>query len=117
MVGAALVRRLQRGGQQDLLLRGRAELDLTRQSEVEQFFADERIHQVYLAAALVGGIKANNDRPADFIRENLLIQTSVIHAAHRAGVSRFLFLGSSASTRAWRNSRAKDALMTVRGYQ
>jgi GDP-L-fucose synthase len=89
MVGAALVRRLQLGGQQHLLLRGRAELDLTRQSEVEQFFADERIHQVYLAAALVGGIKANNDRPAEFITENLLIQTTVrsLPVACRAFVS------------------------------
>jgi GDP-L-fucose synthase len=95
MVGSALVRRLQRDGRQDLLLRTRSELDLGRQSEVEQFFADERIDRVYLAAALVGGIKANNERPADFIRENLLIQTNVIHAAHRAGVSRLLFLGSS----------------------
>lgn len=95
MVGAALVRRLQSGGQHDLLLRGRAELNLTSQSAVEQFFADERIDQVYLAAALVGGIKANNDRPAEFITENLLIQTNVIRAAHRAGVPRLLFLGSS----------------------
>lgn len=95
MVGAALVRRLQEGGPRELLLRTRSELDLTRQSEVEQFFADERIDRVYLAAALVGGIKANNDRPAEFIRENLLIQTHVIDAAQRAGVPRLLFLGSS----------------------
>jgi GDP-L-fucose synthase len=113
MVGAALVRRLQRGGQQHFVLRGRAELDLTRQSEVEQFFADERIHQVYLAAALVGGIKANNDRPAEFITENLLIQTNVIHAAHRAGVPRLLFLGSSCIyPRLAEQPMREDALMT-----
>ena len=99
MVGSALVRRLQAAspgrGAADLLLRSRAELDLTRQEQVEAFFADERVDRVYLAAARVGGIKANNDLPADFIRENLQIQTNVIHAAFRAGVSRLLFLGSS----------------------
>lgn len=113
MVGSALVRRLQRDGGKDLLLRTRAELDLTRQSEVEAFFADERIDRIYLAAALVGGIKANNDRPADFIRENLLIQTNVIHAAQRAGVSRLLFLGSSCIyPRLAQQPMREDALMT-----
>jgi len=95
MVGAALVRQLVRIGNCELLLRDRSELDLMRQSEVEQFFADEKVDQVYLAAAKVGGIQANNDFPADFIRDNLLIQTHVINAAHRHGVSRLLFLGSS----------------------
>jgi GDP-L-fucose synthase len=99
MVGAALVRQLvkagYKSGQCELLLRNRRELDLMRQSEVEQFFADEKIDQVYLAAAKVGGIQANNDFPADFIHENLLIQTHVINAACRSGVSRLLFLGSS----------------------
>lgn len=95
MVGSALVRRLQTDGGGDLLLRSRTELDLSRQREVEAFFADEKIDRVYLAAARVGGIKANNERPADFIRDNLLIQTHVIHAAYQAGVSRLLFLGSS----------------------
>jgi GDP-L-fucose synthase len=113
MVGSALVRRLRRDGQRELLLRTRAELDLTRQSEVEQFFADERIDRVYLAAALVGGIKANYERPAEFIRENLLIQTNVIDAAHRAGVSRLLFLGSSCIyPRLAEQPMREDALMT-----
>ena len=95
MVGAALVRRLEREGKNELILRHRTDLDLTRQVEVEQFFAGEEIDQVYLAAAKVGGIKANSEMPADFIRENLQIQTNVIHAAHSAGVRRLLFLGSS----------------------
>jgi GDP-L-fucose synthase len=113
MVGAALVRRLEHRGQQNLLLRARSELDLTRQSEVEQFFANERIDRVYLAAALVGGIKANNDRPAEFISENLLIQTNVIRAAHRAGVSRLLFLGSSCIyPRLAQQPMHEDALLT-----
>ncbi len=81
--------------------------------EVESFFADEQIDQVYLAAARVGGIKANNEQPADFIRENLQIQTNVIHAAHQAGVSRLLFLGSSCIyPRLAAQPMAEDALMT-----
>jgi GDP-L-fucose synthase len=95
MVGSALVRQLSADDSVDLLTRERRELDLTRQSEVEQFFADQAIDHVFLAAAKVGGILANNDYPADFIRENLQIQTHVIHAAHLAGVKRLLFLGSS----------------------
>ncbi|HKX56194.1 MAG TPA: NAD-dependent epimerase/dehydratase family protein, partial [Xanthomonadales bacterium] len=95
MVGAALVRALVQAGNCELLLRDRRELDLTRQSEVEQFFGDEKIDQVYLAAAKVGGIQANHEFPADFIRDNLLIQTQVIDAAWRSGVRRLLFLGSS----------------------
>ena len=95
MVGAALVRQLERAGTVELILRARADLDLTRQEEVERFFARERIDRVYLAAAKVGGIKANSEMPADFIRENLQIQTNVIHAAYAAGVERLLFLGSS----------------------
>jgi len=95
MVGSALLRHLEQNDGPKLLVRKRSELDLTRQSEVEAFFTDENIDQVYLAAARVGGIKANNDFPADFIRENLQIQSNVIHAAFQAGVSRLLFLGSS----------------------
>ncbi|HET6565280.1 MAG TPA: GDP-L-fucose synthase [Xanthomonadales bacterium] len=95
MVGAALVRALVRSGNCELVLRGRRELDLSRQSEVEQFFGDEKIDQVFLAAARVGGIQANNEYPADFIRDNLLIQTHVIDAAYRSKVDRLLFLGSS----------------------
>jgi len=95
MVGSAVVRRLERLGETGILTRRHSELDLTRQADVEAFFADKRIEAVYLAAARVGGIRANNEFPADFIRDNLLIQTNVIHAAHQAGVRRLLFLGSS----------------------
>lgn len=95
MVGSALVRRLERESGVELVTRSRDELDLSRQADVEQFFGDERIDRVYLAAARVGGIHANDTFPAAFIRDNLLIQTHVIDAAHRAGVARLLFLGSS----------------------
>lgn len=113
MVGSALLRNLQGSGDQQLVTRSRNELDLTRQQEVESFFADEQIDQVYLAAARVGGIKANNEQPADFIRENLQIQTNVIHAAHQARVSRLLFLGSSCIyPRLATQPMAEDCLMT-----
>ena len=95
MVGSALVRRLEESEGNRIITRSRRELNLERQEEVESFFADERIDQIYLAAAKVGGIKANSEMPADFIRENLQIQTNVIHAAHTSGVGRLLFLGSS----------------------
>lgn len=94
LVGSALVRRLQRDGAL-LLLRGRDELDLTNQAAVEAFFARQRPAQVYLAAARVGGILANDSHPAEFIHENLAIQTNVIHAAWKHGVRKLLFLGSS----------------------
>ena len=95
MVGSALVRRLEESEGNRIITRSRRELNLERQEEVESFFADERIDQIYLAAARVGGIKANSEMPADFIRENLQIQTNVIHASHTSGVGRLLFLGSS----------------------
>lgn len=94
LVGSALVRRLQAQGQ-PVLARTHAELDLTQADQVEAFFATEKPTQVYLAAAKVGGIVANNSYPAEFIRDNLAIQTNVIHAAWRHGVQRLLFLGSS----------------------
>lgn len=113
MVGSALLRRLTGDAEKRLITRSRAELDLTSQPEVESFFADEHVDVVYLAAARVGGIKANNDRPADFIRENLQIQTNVIHSAFRAGVSRLLFLGSSCIyPRLASQPVREDALMT-----
>jgi GDP-L-fucose synthase len=113
MVGSALVRKLSADPGNRLVMRSRAELDLSRQSEVESFFTDEKIDVVYLAAARVGGIKANNDFPADFIRENLQIQTNVIHSAYRAGVSRLLFLGSSCIyPRLASQPIREDALMT-----
>ena len=95
MVGSAIARRLQAGGFSRLLLRSRAELDLTRQAAVEQFFAAERPEYVFLAAAKVGGIMANSTRPAEFIAENLAIQSNIIDAAYRNGAKKLLFLGSS----------------------
>jgi GDP-L-fucose synthase len=95
LVGSAIVRRLRRDASAELVLRGREDLDLTNQSEVAAFFADERPNQVYLAAAKVGGILANDTYPADFIAQNLSIQLNVIESAWRYGVSKLLFLGSS----------------------
>jgi len=95
LVGSALVRRLQAEGFGEVITRDREELDLTDQRAVEDFFARERPEYVFLAAARVGGILANSRYPADFIRENLLIQTHVIDAAYRYGVKKLLFLGSS----------------------
>ncbi len=95
LVGSAIVRKLRTEGFTNLLLRTRTELDLTRQAEVEAFFAAERPAHVFLAAAKVGGILANDTYGGDFIRDNLLIQTHVIEAAHRTNVQKLLFLGSS----------------------
>jgi len=95
MVGAAIVRRLKTMGRGNIVTRTHAELDLMRQADVEAFFHDERIDSVYLAAAKVGGIHANNTYPADFIFENLMIECNLIHSAHRANVQKLLFLGSS----------------------
>jgi len=95
LVGGAISRGLERQGYTNLLFRTRAELDLMNGPAVERFFAAERPEYVFLAAAKVGGILANNSYPADFIRDNLEIQTNVIDAAYRSGVERLLFLGSS----------------------
>ena len=95
LVGSAIVRRLQAGGHRSLLTRTHAELDLTDERATRAFFDAEKPDYVVLAAAKVGGIVANNSYPADFIRDNLAIQTNVIHAAYLAGVKRLLFLGSS----------------------
>ena len=95
LVGSALVRRLQGLGYENLLLRTHAELELTDAAATRAFFDAERPDHVFLAAAKVGGIWANNAYPADFLRENLQIQHSVIHAAWMTGVQRLLFLGSS----------------------
>jgi GDP-L-fucose synthase len=113
MVGSALLRHIKANEEAHLVTRERAGLDLTSQRDVESFFADEHIDVVYLAAARVGGIKANSEQPAEFIRENLQIQTNVIHSAWRAGVSRLLFLGSSCIyPRAAAQPIREDALMT-----
>jgi GDP-L-fucose synthase len=95
MVGSAIVRKLRESGYTNLITRTRAELDLTRQGDVRKFFESERVDQVYLAAAKVGGILANNTYPADFIYQNLMIEANIIHEAWNAGVKRLLFLGSS----------------------
>jgi GDP-L-fucose synthase len=95
LVGSAIVRRLCAAGFSNLLLRSRTELDLMRQPDVDDFFATAKPAYVFLAAAKVGGILANRDYPADFLRDNLNIQTHVIDAAYRHGVRKLLFLGSS----------------------
>lgn len=95
LVGSAIVRNLRAQGCANLLMRTHDELDLTNQHAVEAFFATERPEYVFLAAAKVGGILANNEYPAQFIRDNLLIQSNIIHAAYKNGVKRLLFLGSS----------------------
>ena len=95
LVGAAMVRALRQQGYRNLLLRTHQELDLTDQRAVREFFDRQRPAAVIMAAARVGGIHANSTRPALFIRDNLLIQDNVIDAAHRSGVAKFVFLGSS----------------------
>ncbi|MEX1198143.1 MAG: GDP-L-fucose synthase [Pseudohongiellaceae bacterium] len=95
MVGRAIVRRLEALGYTEIVTRNRDELDLLDQRAVHDFFQDQAIDQVYLAAAKVGGIHANNTYPANFIYENLMIEANVIHAAFRADVRKLLFLGSS----------------------
>ena len=95
MVGSALVRRLRDGGYDHLLLRTRAELDLLDQRAVAEFMAIERPDYVFVAAAKVGGIQANDTLRADFLYQNLLIESNVIGSAHAAGVERLMFLGSS----------------------
>src|SRR5690606_13148108 len=95
MVGSAIVRRLEAGGYTDIVTRSREELDLLDQQAVRRFMAEERPDYVFLAAARVGGIHANNVERADFLYENLVIETNLLHAAHMADVQHLLFLGSS----------------------
>ena len=95
MVGSAIVRRLQESEYTNLLLRSRRELDLRDATAVNQFFASERPEYVFLAAAKVGGILANSTYPVDFLRDNLLIELSVMEAAYRHGVKKLEMLGSS----------------------
>lgn len=95
MVGSAIYRRLQSLGYRNLLTASRSELDLLNQAAVQQFFQHNAIQQVYLCAAKVGGIRANNTYPADFIYENLMIEANIIQAAHLNQVQKLLFLGSS----------------------
>lgn len=95
MVGSAIVRLLRSRGYENLLLVSSSDLDLRKQKDVQEWFADHRPQFVFLAAARVGGILANRDNPATFIYDNLMIQSNVIHSAYEAGVEKILFLGSS----------------------
>ena len=95
MVGSAIVRKLEEQGYTNLIYRRSKELDLRNQAQVDAFFAEERPEYVFLAAAKVGGIVANNTYRADFIYENLMIECNVIHSAHKYGAKKLLFLGSS----------------------
>ena len=113
MVGSAIVRALQKQGQTNIVTRTHAELDLTNQADVQQCFAQEKPTQVYLAAAKVGGIHANNTFPADFIYQNLMVQANVVDAAFRNGVKKLLFLGSSCIyPRMATKPMREDALLT-----
>lgn len=95
LVGSAIVRNLQERGYTNIIGKTHKELDLTRQIEVEKFFEEEKPEYVFLAAAKVGGIYANNTTPANFIYDNLMIETNIIHAAYKNNVKKLLFLGSS----------------------
>ena len=113
MVGSAIVRALKSQGQTNFVVRTHAELDLTDQQAVRHFFETEKPDQVYLAAAKVGGIHANNTYPAEFIYQNLMVQANVIEAAFRNGVQKLLFLGSSCIyPRLAPQPMSEDALLT-----
>lgn len=113
MVGSAIVRTLRLQGQSNIVTRTHAELDLTNQAAVHAFFASEKPEQVYLAAAKVGGIHANNTYPAEFIYENLMVEANVIQAAHTNEVQRLIFLGSSCIyPKAVPQPMREDALLT-----
>jgi len=113
MVGSAIVRQLKAAGCENIVTRTHAELDLTNQAAVNAFFAAEKPEQVYLAAAKVGGIYANNTYPAQFIYENLMIEANIIQAAHANDVQQLLFLGSSCIyPKAVPQPMREDALLT-----
>lgn len=95
MVGSAICRQLSLRDDIELVVKTHKELDLTVQKDVDAFFEQEKIDQIYLAAAKVGGIYANNTFPAEFIYQNLMIESNIIHSAHKAGIQKLLFLGSS----------------------
>jgi GDP-L-fucose synthase len=113
MVGSAIVRKLQERGYTNIVTRTHAEVDLVQQAAVREFFLKERIDQVYMAAAKVGGILANDTYPAEFIYQNLMVEANVIHEAWQAGVKKLLFLGSSCIyPRLAPQPMAEDALLT-----
>ncbi len=113
MVGSSIVRQLKKKGYRNIITKKRTELDLTNQKQVADFFHSEKIDQVYLAAAKVGGIHANYAYPAEFIYNNLMIECNTIKAAHDAGVNKLLFLGSSCIYPKYASQPIKeDALLT-----
>jgi len=113
MVGSAIVRQLQEKGFNNIVTRTHAELDLTSQQAVQQFFEQEKPDQVYLAAAKVGGIHANNTYPAEFIYQNLMMEANVVHQAFQVGIKKILFLGSSCIyPKMAPQPMAEDALLT-----
>ena len=107
MVGSAITRLL-KNQDVEIITKDRSELDLLNQQDVQKFFEHEKIDQVYLAAAKVGGIHANNSYPADFIYQNLMVQTNVIHSAFVSGVKKLLFLGSSCIYPKYANQPMKE---------
>lgn len=113
MVGSAIIRQLQAKGFNNLVIRTHEELDLSNQQAVKEFFQEEKPEQVYLAAAKVGGIHANNTYPAEFIYQNLMMEANVVHQAFQAGVKKLLFLGSSCIyPKMAQQPMAEDALLT-----
>ncbi len=114
MVGSAIIRQLKAIGYSNIITRTRSELDLTNQQAVIDFFKSEKIDQIYLAAAKVGGVVANSKYPADFIYENLMVQSNVIHSAHLCDIQKILFLGSSCiHPKLAQQPMAESALLTV----
>jgi GDP-L-fucose synthase len=113
MVGSVIIRKLNEAGYENIITRSHSELDLVQQADVKRFFKNERIDQVYMAAAKVGGIFANNTYPAEFIYQNLMVEANIIHEAWQSGVKRLLFLGSSCIyPRMAPQPMAEDMLMT-----
>jgi GDP-L-fucose synthase len=113
MVGSAIIRQLKQRSDVELVLASRDELDLVDQKQVKDFFAQQEFDQVYLAAAKVGGIHANNEYPAEFIYQNLMMEANIIHAAHQNNVQNLLFLGSSCIyPKAVDQPMKEDALLT-----
>jgi GDP-L-fucose synthase len=104
MVGVAILRQLEKRDAIKIITRSRSELDLTSQEAVSQFFIDNKIDEVYLADAKVGGIHANHTYPAEFIYENLMIEANIIHSAHSNDVQKLLFQGQAVSIPNWPNS-------------
>ena len=115
LVGSSIVRLLKKNSQNDLILKNRRELNLINQEEVNSFFRNEKIDQVYLAAGKVGGIKANNNRPANFIYENIMIEANIIHSSFINNVKKLLFLGSSCIYPKFANQPIKE-IELLNGY-